>query len=250
MSWAGRLVVVAVLGVALGGCGGGTKQSTTTETTPLPPTTTLARAYFLLHGRVQAVRREVPATTSLSDAVLAALIRGPSRREVELGFSTSVPSVAVWDTGRTTEGVLAVDIGSLRRPALAQVVYTLTQLAPSRAVYVNGKPYTRADFEDETPAILVESPLPFQNVTSPLRATGTANTFEATFEYELVDPDGKIVATHFVTATSGSGTRGTFDFTVPYTVDRGGLGELVVLERSAKDGSRIHIVEIPLRLAP
>ncbi len=107
---------------------------------------------------------------------------------------------------------------------------------------------TRADFEDETPIILVESPLPFQHVKSPLRATGTANTFEATFNYDLTDPDGKIIATHFVTATSGSGTRGTFDFTVPFTVDRSGLGELIVYELSAANGQRIHINEIPVYL--
>ena len=78
--------------------------------------------------------------------------------------------------------------------------------------------------------------------------TGTANTFEATFNYDLVDSAGKVIATHFVTATSGSGTRGTFDFTVPYTVDKPGLGKLVVYELSAKDGSRIHSSEVPIYL--
>ena len=101
----------------------------------------------------------------------------------------------------------------------------------------------------ETPAILVESPLPEAQVKSPLRITGTANTFEATFQYELVDSGGKIVAKHFVTATSGSGTRGTFDFTVEYPAGHSGPGKLVVYESSAKDGSRIHDVEIPLQLA-
>ena len=57
-----------------------------------------------------------------------------------------------------------------------------------------------------------------------------------------------IIARDFVTATSGSGTRGTFDFTVPFTIDRDGVGELIVLELSAKDGSRIHLQEIPLRM--
>ena len=52
---------------------------------------------------------------------------------------------------------------------------------------------------------------------------------------------------HFVTATSGTGTRGTFDFTIPFEAPNG-LGKLVVFERSAADGSRIHEVEIPLTL--
>jgi hypothetical protein len=49
-----------------------------------------------------------------------------------------------------------------------------------------------------------------------------------------------------VTATSGTGTRGTFDFTTePYTVPFDGVGALIVFEHSAKDGSRINLVEIP-----
>ncbi|MGI8862449.1 MAG: Gmad2 immunoglobulin-like domain-containing protein [Gaiellaceae bacterium] len=84
-------------------------------------------------------------------------------------------------------------------------------------------------------------------MTSPLRATGTANTFEANFQYELTDTDGRIIAEDFVTATSGTGTRGTFEFSVPFEVDFG-VGSLIVFESSAKDGSRINLVEIPLRM--
>ena len=117
------------------------------------------------------------------------------------------------------------------------------------SVDIQGNTLTRADFEDLTPAILVESPLAFEDVRSPLRVTGTANTFEATFSYELTDTDGLIVDENFVTATSGTGTRGTFDFTTePYTVPFDGVGALIVFERSAKDGSRINLVEIPLRM--
>ena len=94
----------------------------------------------------------------------------------------------------------------------------------------------------------MESPLPFDHVKSPLHATGTANTFEATFQYDLRDPGGKLLKTHFVTATSGTGTRGTFDFSVPFTSPSAGTGKLVVYELSAKDGSRIHQVEIPVRM--
>ncbi|HEU5206390.1 MAG TPA: Gmad2 immunoglobulin-like domain-containing protein, partial [Gaiellaceae bacterium] len=108
---------------------------------------------------------------------------------------------------------------------------------------------TRADFEEQTPAILVESPLAFEDVASPLQVTGTANTFEANFEYELTDTDGKIVDESFVTATSGTGTRGTFDFTTDaFTVPFDGVGALIVFERSAEDGSRMNLLEIPLRM--
>jgi germination protein M len=94
------------------------------------------------------------------------------------------------------------------------------------------------------------NPSPGEAVTSPMRVTGTANTFEATFNYRLEDAQGNELAKGFDTATSGSGTRGTFDFTVQFTVDSAQDGKLLVFELSAEDGSVIHEREIPLRLLP
>jgi len=111
-------------------------------------------------------------------------------------------------------------------------------------------PVSSMPVENLTPAILVESPLYFEEVGNPVRATGTANTFEATLQYELTDTDGRIVDDGFVTATSGSGTRGTFDFTTKeYEIPFDGVGALFVFELSAKDGSRINLREIPVRMA-
>jgi len=251
------LVVLAAAGLLLvAGCGGGEKQTTTTSTTPQAYRTAI-RVYFLRDGKVQPVLRNVKTTSktteAIADAAIKALAAGPSRSEAQLGLASAVPSDFAWQKAVVaTDG--AVGIGTdqdLSHSALAQVVYTLAQFPvppPLGEGAVNEHRYSVSDFEDETPAILVESPLPFQTVQSPLRVKGTANTFEATFQYDLVGPDGKVLKTHFVTATSGTGTRGTFAFTVPYTVERDGPGKLVVYERSAEDGSRIHVVEIPLRL--
>jgi hypothetical protein len=99
------------------------------------------------------------------------------------------------------------------------------------------------------PSILVESPAIGETVHSPLRIRGSANTFEATFLAHVVDADGDVVAERVVTATSGSGTRGTFRATIPFAVDRPG-GKLVVFEQSAENGEPINTVEIPLQLQP
>jgi hypothetical protein len=126
----------------------------------------------------------------------------------------------------------------------------MTQFSDTDSAEVDGVNYTRADFEEQTPPVLVESPLSFEEVASPVTATGTGNTFEATFHYTLTDTDGLIVDENFVTATSGSGTRGTFEFTTDaYTVPFDGIGSLIVFERSAEDGSKVNIVEIPLRMS-
>jgi hypothetical protein len=224
-----RLLPFLALALAAAGCGGGattvtvatTRIVTRTVTTTVTPQT--VRLYFFRYGKLGPVSRQVTSTSR--DALLAALNDGPTEEEKRLGFEAAQ--------------------GDDQIPA---IVYTLSQFDPSKPVVVGGKGYTRTDFEDVTPAILVETPLPFDEVSAPLRVAGTANTFEATFEYDLLDPAGKVLKHDFVTATSGSGTRGTFDFEIPFEAPNG-VGKLVVYERSAADGSRIHEIEIPLSLA-
>ena len=219
--WLPLLVALAA------GCGSTTTVTVTTtktvtETVTAPAAKKTVRVYFMRGGKVGPVARQLETVDRAS--LLAAVAAGPSDDERGIGFTQ----------GEATERT-------------AEEVYTLSQFAPAKPVQVAGRSYTRADFEDLTPLILVESPLPFEAVSSPLRVWGTANTFEATFEYELLDATGKVVAKHFVTATSGSGTRGTYDVTIRFDAPAG-AGKLVVYELSAADGSRIHQVEIPLTL--
>jgi ABC-type glycerol-3-phosphate transport system substrate-binding protein len=208
-----RLLLGLLLVALLAGCGGSGDGATEQ-----------AKVYFLRDGKVWPVTREIEKTGVFQ--LDEQLKRGPTESEQELGFTTEVAGGS-----------------NLSRAALAQMVYTFTQFDPAEPVEIDGRTYTRADFEEQTPLILVESPLPFAQVSSPLRVTGTANTFEATFQYELLDGDGKVVDKNFVTATSGTGTRGTFDFTT-HDFDR--AATLVVYENSAEDGSRIHEARIPL----
>ncbi len=151
------------------------------------------------------------------------------------------------------DGTAEVELSSTEAcTALAQIVYTLTQFPTVERVTGGCTPdaaVDRASYENVTPAILVEHPAPFEEVESPLRLRGTANTFEATFQITLVDWDGRIIHEQFATATSGTGTRGTFDVTIAFDVGREG-GAVIVYELSAEDGSKINLVEIPLQLQP
>jgi Immunoglobulin-like domain of bacterial spore germination/Sporulation and spore germination len=245
-----RALLVLPLALLLGGCAGGddAAEETTGSVTVTLPAFSTARVYWLRDGKVWPVAREVQASGEHAAAVLDELLAGPTEDEEELGFTTAVPEGA--DVSLSESDELSVDgLGEPFDAGVAQIVFTLTELPGLKSVEIDGQSYTRADFEEQTPSVLVESPLPFEEVSSPLRVTGTANTFEATFNYELTDTDGKIVDEHFVTATSGTGTRGTFEFTTkPFTVPFDGIGSLIVFERSAEDGSRIHVVEIPLRM--
>lgn len=246
----GALVLLLVT-AALSGCG--SEEGAKDE----GQATRAVSVYFLLEGTVWPVRREIEETPAVASATLEQLLAGPTENErEELSLRTAIPedvevvSLAVQD--RVAQVALSAQLSN---EALAQVVYTLTQFPTVDSVeLVEGgvaiPGFERSDYEDVTPAILVESPRFFEEVGNPVRVTGTANTFEATFEYELVDTDGRIVDSGFVTATSGSGERGAFDFTTKrYEIPFEGIGALVVFERSAEDGSRIHLVEIPVRMS-
>ena len=199
------------------------------------------------------------------------LLAGPTSAEAGAGLSSTIPSgtqlLGIDIAGGTATvdltGAFASGGGSFSMTGrLAQVTFTLSQFPSVTGVvfHLDGKPVTvfggegivldhpatRAGFESFAPPILLETPAPGDVVASPVRISGTANVFEAAFRAQLVAPGGHVLADIAVQATSGSGTRGTFDATIPY---RGsGAATLAVFDLSAKDGTRQDLVEIPVTL--
>lgn len=206
----------------------------------------LVTLYFLRDGKVAPEVRGVVSRPDIAAVTIHQLFEG-----TESDLTTAIPPETRLRRLTIDKGVASIELAPplKNREALAQVAYTLTQFETVKRVSFNGqRPVGRAAFEQQTPAIFVESPLPDEEVEPGFEASGTANTFEANFNYELRDADNKILTRNFVTATSGSGTRGTFRFTVPYEVDAPQDGRLVVFELSAANGSKIHEISIPLRL--
>ena len=258
--------VVALL--LLVGCGSeerDSEEASTGETTPstiTEPTQTTATVpetapavvtvYFLRDGKVGAASRTVVAGPQIGRAAIMELLEGPGQSEEAAGMKTSIPSGTQLEGLSISTGLAEVELSNpLDAEASAQVVYTLTQFPTVRKVSIEHmQPRGRADLEEFAPSVLVESPTVGEQVSSPLRIFGTANTFEATFNVEVVDAKGGVLGKRFVTATSGTGTRGTFDAEVPFKATGAGPGKLLVFELSAEDGSRIHEVEIPLQIAP
>lgn len=235
----------------------------------------VVRIYLMRGEHLGVGARHVEPTPAMGRAAIEALLAGPSDFEQQSGLATEIPEgTELLDLAIDGDGHAVVDLsryfesggGSLSMQArVAQVVYALTQFPTVDEVSIRldgedvdgiggeGIPassLTRADFEDVTPAILLESPAPGDRVTSPLRIQGTANTFEANFLVELEPAGGGLLVDTFVTATSGSGERGTFDTTFRFEVPDAETATLRVFEESAEDGSRQNVVEIPLELAP
>jgi immunoglobulin-like protein involved in spore germination/sporulation and spore germination protein len=247
------------LGMLAGGCGGEESSSPPADRSTIPPTVesktspapAILRVYLLEDGKVAVASRAVVAGPAVARAALNALLEGPTPEESARGLTSAIPAGTTLEALELDEdGTMLAELSEpLDEAGTAQVVYTLTQFPTVRRVRLEGEEHVRADFEEETPAILVESPVPGEDVSSPLRIEGTANTFEATFQVEVVDARGRVLGQRFVTATSGSGERGTFDAAVTFAAMPGPV-TLVTYEVSAEDGSRINETEMPLQVAP
>jgi spore germination protein GerM len=224
-------------------------------------------------SRLTRVFRTVPATQAVGTAALEALLDGPSGSEVAKRIGTQVPPGTALMGLSIADGVATVNLSNdyfsggsavSEWTRLGQVVWTITQFPTVRGVTIElagdpikpfdidgkalGRPWNRADFEQIAPAIVVDSPVAGEAVSSPIHVTGTADVFEATVSLRLLDEHGEVITTGFTTATCGTGCRGTFEKSLPYSVDHSQPGTLQVYEASAKDGSPINVVSIPVAL--
>jgi hypothetical protein len=275
-----------VLALVAAGCGGDDDDTaepavpTTTTTTTVAATTTTAvpaepaavLVYFLdADAHLATAGRTV--TDDPAVGALEALLAGPVGIEADLGFASAIPAGTELLGLETTDGVTTVDLSGAFETGggsasmlgrVAQVVYTLTQFdgvesvrfeldgVPVEAiggegVIVDGDGVDRTAFDAVLPMIFVESPTPGEEVTSPITLSGVSNTFEATVNYTLTDPEGLILEEGF-TMGGTTGTFGSFDTTIDFATQRHGLGALIVYEVSPEDGSHQNVVEIPITM--
>jgi hypothetical protein len=279
---AGLLAVTAVFAAC-----GGDDDSTTTPTTPRvttsttqPATTTTSGAtafvhvYFLDGDAHLATGGREAHGADTPRAALDALLAGPTSLESDLHWSSAIPAgtkLLRLDVAGSTatvdlSGAFASGGGSASMLGrVAQVVYTLTQFPTidhvkfaldgkvvesigGEGVVVGGEGVDRSAFDAVLPRIFVESPTPGEQVTSPISVTGLNNTFENTVNYTVTDNDGLILKEGFTTGTGEIGKWGPFSASIAVTPSRPGLGEVIVYDVSSEDGSRQHLVEIPVQL--
>ena len=228
--------------------------------------------YLVRAGHVAPVRRVVPRTAAPARAALTALLAGPTAAERRQGYTSAIPGSTGLRSVALSHGVLTVDLtrrfesgGGSQSMLLrvAQVVHTATQFQTVERVAfrLDGRPVAaiggegvivsppvgRTAFEAQAPAILVEQPLPGDRVSTPLRIRGTANVFEARFSIDVVKATGGRLAHRAVSASAGTGTRGSFDVTIPLGTASGRV-VVVAYVNSPKDGSRIDVVRVPVTL--
>ena len=232
-----------------------------------PPVSQVVVSVYLVStghnaGHIAASHRVVPGP-AVARAAVEALLAGPTETDAAFGYVSKIPSNVHLSGLTMSDATARLSLtGPTTVPAagIAQLVCTLSQFGSVDRVALSlnggvltipgaGASLTRSDVEAVLPVVLVESPTVGETVHTPVRVVGSANTFEAVFRLQVTDWDGLIVADVVVHAASGTGTRGAFDATIPFTVNRAGIGELIVSYDSPKDGSRVVVAEIPLHVS-
>jgi Sporulation and spore germination/Immunoglobulin-like domain of bacterial spore germination len=269
--------------LTLAACGGGGRTEETGAVPSAPSTAAeatsttnageevAARVYFVRQEKVATAGRFISAPNA-STVLLEQLLAGPSRFETDIGMSTEIPGGTKVRDATIDDRKAIVDLsgefasggGSLSMQLrVAQVVFTLTLFDTIDAVtiLIDGKEVdgiggegipavdlTRDDFQNVTPMILVESPVPGEEISSPSEVSGISNTFEANVRYAITDPDGIILREGFTTATAGNGEWGTFGFTAEYETSRSGLGAVIVWQDDAESGAQRDVYEVPVQI--
>jgi hypothetical protein len=250
-----------------------------------PQNTTSVRLYFLAPGGgtsaradpfLISVERELEATPQIAHATLRALIEGPTSDDEALitGVSSAVPSETLLLGVTINDRVATVDLsrefesggGSLSMFArLAQVVYATTQFPTVDAVAftLEGEPVTvfsgegitldgpisRDDYHDLLPTVFIDTPAAGAEVALPLRLTGMAAVFEATFLYRVTAADGTVLDEGYAMSDNGMGW-GAIDVILDVEVDAPTDAVLSVFEYSMEDGSIQAERDTPIRLLP
>jgi hypothetical protein len=245
-----------------------------------PAETTTVRAYFMLGshtgtGGLVPVLRVIPKTQAVGAAAITELLAGPAGSELtaDPAMFTDIPTDTRFLGLTIDNGVATVNLSgefaaggtsATINQRYGQVVYTLTQFptvkgvlfqvdgAPSPAVLQTGpiqRAATRNDFVDLLPPIWVDRPAWGGALASPAQISGLANVFEAQFRIQLI-MGAAVLADAPVHAACGTGCWGAFNVTLQYAAPIAGWGTLRVFEESAKDGSRINVVDYPVWLTP
>jgi hypothetical protein len=100
-----------------------------------------------------------------------------------------------------------------------------------------------------TPEFLViDTPKPDDTVRTPFTVSGRVAAFEATFRITLFDPSGKAISDIGAMSLGGQ-TLARFSEQVNFPQTASGPACLWVYERSARDGSPIHVGQVAVVLA-
>ncbi len=104
----------------------------------------------------------------------------------------------------------------------------------------------RAEVATSNELLAVTSPEPYAQVQSPVTVAGKSNFFEANTRIRIKDENGQVLADTYTTAEGWTDALYPFTQEVDYDTPTAQTGVVEVFEESAKDGSEINKITIPV----
>ncbi len=138
---------------------------------------------------------------------------------------------------RVTKGFAAV---------LAVIIVVLVLAAGGGVFYYFQKNQSAGDVVTSNDLLEVSSPVPGQKIRSPVLVSGKSNFFEAHTRIRITDDNGQILADTFTTAEGWMDQLYPFSKEVSYGNPSAKKGIVEVFAESAKDGSEISKITIPV----
>lgn len=130
---------------------------------------------------------------------------------------------------------------------LILVVIVFAAILPNiktQTVEINPTPHATPSYSEN---IKVTYPKPGQLVSPSTAIKGEARVFENSFAYRVLDSNGKkLLEGHAMADAPDVGQFGPFDVTIEFSTPSSGTGTIEVFEYSAKDGSEINKVVVPV----
>ena len=153
---------------------------------------------------------------------------------------------------RVTDGIVQIDTSEVTSSGSSDEQRTTAKpgCLTTNGIPFEGRPGFAIAATAELAPIAVALPQSGMRVTSPVTVAGNADVFEATVNIRVLDGEGEVIVESFAMATCGTGCRGDFSTQIDVPIDVEQPGTIQVFEYSAKDGSMINIVEIPVILVP
>ena len=223
-------------------------------------------------GKLWLTKRTVPRTPSAAGAALRLLFHGPNAAEQAAGVITAIPTGTGLRGLAISKGTATIDVtkafaapapATRIRMRLAELTYTATQFPTVKHVRlrvggivansIDGapvpQPAMRSDFLRRLPAILVSRPAIGARVPARVTVAGSADVFEAALTVRVINERGRLLARRHILASCGTGCRGRYAVSIPYTVLRRQPGTIVIFDSGGGSVAHPHIVRVPVKLS-
>jgi len=223
-------------------------------------------------GKLWLTKRTVPRTPGVAAAAVRLLFAGPNAAERAAGVTTAVPAGSRLRSISISSGTATIDVSrafaalapaSRIRMRLAELTYTTTQFPTVRRVRLEvagvvvhsiagapvPQPAARADFLRRLPAILVSRPAIGARVPAAVTVAGSADVFEAALTVRVINARGRLLARRHLLASCGTGCRGRYSVSIPYTVLHRQPGTIVIFDSGGGAVAHPHVVRVPVKLS-